>query len=177
MRGVPVAEYEWDVRCADLELARLERGYTSEDFLGFAGALLRNFEAVRAAVHVETGRLQQSGAVSVDEASGDRWSGEISFGGGGVKWAASEFFGYSDKHGGYPSHVYFRSAGWQPFERAFHPHDPGPHGPTGSDVRLSQGPISNTPTSTPGIEDDMLRPAVDFFARGQHTPHPEGPAR
>lgn len=172
-----MTEYKWDVRCADLELARLERGYDQEDFLGFAGVLLANFGRVQNAVHVRTGRLRQSGTTAIEEASREKWEGEIRFGGGDVKWAASEFFGYSPKHGGYPSHAYFRPAGWQPFERAFHPDDPGPHGPTGTSVRLTQGPIGNTPTGGTGIQDDMLEPVTGFFERGKHTPHPEGPLR
>lgn len=170
-----MTEYEWDVRCADLELARLERGFTNEDALAFAGVLLLNFQQVQGAVHVETGRLRASGKATVESSGSERWEGEISFGGDGVKWAASEFFGYSPKHGGYPSHAYFRRAGWQPFERAFHPDDPGPHGPTGSSVRYNQLPIANTSISTgTGIEEDMMGPVEAFFTRGHFTPHPEG---
>lgn len=162
--------YEWDTRCADLELDRLQLGFTPEDFQHFAGVLLTAFARTQADVHVKTGQLLASGDARVETASPRRWTGEISYGGGAVRWAASEFFGYSDKHGGYPSHAYFRRVGWQPRPR-YGNNDLG-------DVPWVQGPISNVPT-TQGvrIEDDMLGPVTSFFARGRRTPHPEGPIR
>lgn len=161
-----MTKYEWDTRCADLELSRLQGGFTTEDHQNFAAILLMAFEAVQGAVHVETGRLKASGRASVEESGSERWSGEIGFGGGTVKWAASEHFGYSEKHGGYPNHVYFRRAGWQPFERA---------AVSGEErVPWTLGPISNTPTATGvPIEDDFLGPVTSFFSRGRRTPHPE----
>lgn len=163
-----MAQYEWDTSCAELELDRLQLGFTPEDFQHFAGVLAMAYTRTQADVHVETGRLRQSGSSSVDVATPDRWEGEISYGGNGVKWAASEHFGYSDKHGGWPSHQYFRRIGWLPMPR-YGNHDLG-------DVPWNQGPISNMP-STQGvpIEDDMLNQITSHFSRGRRTPHPHGP--
>ena len=167
-----MAKYEWDTRCADLELARLERGFTTEDFTNFAATLEMGFQTVQNTVHVMTGRLRESGQRTVTEASSSHWEGEISFGGNGVKWAASEFFGYSDKHGGYPSHAYFRRVGWQPVARTSL--EPAENQPGHSEVRWNQLPIANTvPSQGFPIEDDMKYQAAYFFSRGSRTPHPE----
>lgn len=167
-------KYEWDIRCADLELMRLENGFTQEDFMAFSSVLHLAFQTVQNTVHVMTGRLRESGSARVERSSSEDWVGQISFGGQGVRYAASEFFGYSAKHGGYPSHAYFRRIGWQPMERAFHPNDVAANTPGSSPVRWNQAPISNT-ESTEGahIEDDMMGPVTSFFSRGRRTPHPE----
>lgn len=167
--------YEWNTDCADLELARLERGFDREDFLHFAGVQQLAFQRVQAAVHVRSGRLRGSGHSDITESTSSRWSGEISFGGGDVKWAASEFFGYGSAHGGYPSHAYFRVVGWQPMERHASPSDPASNQPHG-DVRWNQGPISNAATTQGSrIEDDMQGPVTSFISRGRRTPHPHRP--
>lgn len=165
-----MTHYHWDTRCADVEFDRLEMGFTGYDFTNFSRVLLMGFARVAADVHVETGRLRASGRADVRESTAETWAGEISFGGGRVRWAASEFFGYSPKHGGYPSHQYFRNVGWQPFPR---------YAVSGQqDVPWNVGPISNTETSTGvPIEQDMLGPASSFISRGRNTPHPEGPIR
>ena len=106
--------YEWDIRCADLELARLQRGFTGYDHINFAAVLMRNYLATEAAVHIETGSLRASGKSTVEHSSDTRWEGEISYGGasGGVKnpvrYAASELFGRSVRYGG--NHDYLAPA-------------------------------------------------------------------
>lgn len=158
-----MTEYEWDTSCADLELSRLERGFTEQDHLGFARVLVQGFAKAQADVHVETGRLRASGHANIDRAGAHDWSGEISFGGGAVKWAASEFFGYSPRHGGWPSHQYFKKLGWLPNERSFI---------EGEGAAWTQGPARDVPGSE-GIQDEMLDPVTGFFDRGHATPHPE----
>jgi hypothetical protein len=161
--------YRVDTRCADLEFDRLEAGFTSYDYTNFSRVLLMVFARVEGDVHVETGRLKASGRADVERSTPETWAGEISFGGGNVRWAASEHFGYSPKHGGYPSHAYFRKVGWQPLPRFAAP---------GAPVPWNVGPISNTESSQGvPIEDDMLGPASSFISRGRNTPHPEGPLR
>lgn len=161
--------YEWDTRCADMELERLQDGFTSYDHVNFARVLLLGYARVQNDVHVQTGRLRASTHAHVEESSPHRWEGDITVGGAGIRYAASEFFGYSPRHGGYPSHSYFRRVGWQPTSRA---------GVPGEDVPWSQTPIGNV-TSSVGvpIEDDMMGPVNSFFSRGRRTPHPEGPLR
>jgi hypothetical protein len=106
--------YEWDTSCADLELRRLENGFTEYDFTNFAAILLRNHLQVQATVHIETGSLRASGTAEVDHSGHDRWEGHISYGGtsAGVKnpvrYAASELFGRSPRYGG--DHDYLRPA-------------------------------------------------------------------
>lgn len=160
-------EYDWDTRCADVELARLQRGFTRYDHMNFSRVLLAGYARVQADVHVRTGRLRQSGKAEVNDSGSYHWSGEISFGGNGVRWAASEFFGYSPKHGGYPSHQYFKRLGWLPTSRS-----------VGADggVPWTQGPIRDVPGGTGRgvpIEDDMLGPVTSFISRGRRTVHPE----
>lgn len=110
-----MTKYEWDTRCADLELFRLEQGFTNYDHVNFARILLTGYTRVVKDIHIETGSLLSSSRVDPLESSPDRWSGEISVGGfsGGVnnpvRYAASEFFGTSPKHGGPPSHDYYRN--------------------------------------------------------------------
>lgn len=158
-----MTEYQWDTSCADLELRRLEHGYTEQDHLGFARILVEGFAKAQADVHVQTGRLRSSGRAEIDSSTSEGWSGEIRFGGGTVRWAASEFFGYADKHGGYPSHQYFKKLGWLPNERSVGAED---------GVPWAQSPARDVPGSE-GIQDDMMGPVTGFFDRGQHTPHPE----
>jgi hypothetical protein len=160
--------YEWDTRCANLELSRLQLGFTQYDFINFSRVLFMGFARAEADVHIETGRLAASGHAKINESTADRWSAEISFGGGQVKWAASEFFGYADAHGGYPSHQYFRKLGWLPNPR---------FGVDGNgNVPWVQSPMRDVPGGTGQgvpIDEDMLGPATSFFSRGRRTPHPE----
>lgn len=107
--------YHWDTSCADLELARLQEGLTGYDHANFSRVLLMAFARTAKDVHIETGSLLSSGRVDVLDSTGDRWSGEISYGGQSagvnnpVRYAASEFFGRSPKYGGPPSHNFFRN--------------------------------------------------------------------
>lgn len=160
-----MTDYEWDTRCADLELRRLQHGFTEYDHTNFAAVLMTAYARVSADVHVDTGRLRESGSAEVTRSAAHRWSGEISFGGAGVRWAASEFFGTAPAHGGYPSHSYFRRVGWQPTPRM---------GGDEGGVPWSQQPIGNV-SSGQGvpIEDDMMGPVTSFISRGRRTPHPE----
>ncbi len=151
------ARYEWDTDCADRELSRLERGFTAEDHAAFSAVLLAGFTRVQNAVHIETGRLRASGDADVTRTTDRSWHGHMSFGGAGVRWAASEFFGYSPKHGGYPSHAYYRVVGWQPMPR-----------PGGLNRALA--PARDVP-GLHGIQDDMLIPVGEYISRGRLTPH------
>lgn len=153
-----MTEYHWDTRCPDLEFDRLEKGYTSYDFTNFSRVLLQGFARVVGDVHIETGSLLSSIKVEPGVSTPAQWSGEISAGGasagvnGVVRYAASEFFGTSPRHGGPPSHSYFKNLGWVPNQ--FGEYNRGR-----------------------SIEEDMSGPAASFFERGQNTPHPEGPIR
>jgi len=158
-----MAEYEWDNSCADLELARLQAGFTGYDHMNFARVLIQGFARVEGDIHIETGRLRSSATARVDEAASYGWRGDIEVGGPGIRYAASEFFGYSPKHGGYPSHQFMKRVGWQPTPRS-------------GLGEWSQHPIGNVPTNR-GIEEDMLGPLSSFISRGRNTPHPEGPIR
>jgi hypothetical protein len=147
-------EYEWDVRCADLELRRLQAGFTTDDLLHFAGVVARAHQSVVNDIHVETGSLRESAKFEIMRAGAREFDAEISVGGesGGVKnpvrYAASEFFGTSARHGGPPSHSFFKRVGWSPGEFG----------------DFSQG--------VP-IEDDLIGPVTSYFSRGRNTPHPE----
>jgi len=107
-------KYEWDIRCADMELRRLEEGFTGYDFTNFARILLQGFQRVVSDIHIETGSLLSSSRVEVLDSTPGRWEGEIKVGGDSagvnnpVRYAASELFGTSPKHGGPPSHDYLR---------------------------------------------------------------------
>lgn len=166
-----MTSYEWDSRCADMELERLEGGFTGYDFVNFSRVLLQGYLRVQGDIHVRTGRLRSSARSHVEVSSPNRWEGEISVGGAGIRYAASEFFGYAARHGGYPSHAYFRRVGWQPTPRF------GADGEDGG-VPWSQMPIGNVGSSTGvPIWDDMVGPVTSFISRGRRTPHPEGPVR
>lgn len=158
---------DWDTRCADMELERLQDGFTSYDFVNFARVLVTAYGRVVNDIHVQTGRLRASARAHVEESTSDRWAGEISVGGGRIRYAASEFFGYAPAHGGYPSHAYFRRVGWQPTPR---------YGDLGAEVPWSQNPIGSMPETGVGVpvQDDMLGPVSSFISRGRRTPHPEG---
>lgn len=146
--------YEWDVRCADLELHRLQDGFGTEDFLAMAGVVTAAYLLVQSDVHVVTDSLRQSGKLEISPSHDGDFEAEISFGGasGGVKnpvrYAASEFFGRSPKHGGPPSHTFFKEIGWTP-------------------------PRFGSFSGAAPIEDDMVLPVEAFFDRGHSTPHPE----
>lgn len=150
-----MTRYEWDVRCADLELSRLERGFTQEDFLNFAGVVTLAHQTVVNDIHIETGSLRESAKLDFVESTHERWSAQISVGGAStgaknpVKYALSEFFGRSPKYGGPPAHSYFQRIGWTPDEFG-----------------------GNVGQGVP-IEDDMMGPTTSFFDRGRRTPHPE----
>lgn len=107
--------YSWDVRCADLELTRLQDGFTGYDHLNFARILIAGYARAQADVHIETGSLRGSMHAEVSESSPQRWDAELSAGGesAGVKnpvrYAASEYFGDSPRYGGAPAHNYFRN--------------------------------------------------------------------
>lgn len=159
--------YEWDTSCADLELDRLALGWTGEDQVAFAGVLAAGYTRVKADIHVETGRLSNSAHAFVENSDNDYWSAEISVGGPGIRYAASEFFGYSPRHGGYPSHQYFKTVGWLPL-------------PRGADAEWTQGPVRDAGSAGRGsnpIDEDMVKQALQFFQRGKKTPHPEGNRR
>lgn len=146
-----MTDFEWDIRCADVELLRLQEGFTRYDGMNFGRVLIEGYGRVVKDIHRDTGSLAQSAKFDVDTSSSERWEGHISVGGesSGVKnpvrYAASEFFGSSPKYGGPPSHSYFKSLGWSL------------HGTT--DGR--------------NIGDDMMGPAASFISRGRNTPHPE----
>lgn len=146
--------YEWDTSCADLELGRLERGFTTEDLVAMAGIMAMAHQTVVNDIHVETGSLRESAKLDIEHSGSERFDAQISVGGAsaGVKnpvaYAASEFFGTSPRHGGPPSHSFFKRIGWAPEEFG------------GS-------------TQGVAIEDDMLAPVNAFFQRGVNTPHPE----
>jgi hypothetical protein len=97
---------EWDIRCADLELRRLQDGFTETDHLDFARVLLTNAARSEAVVHVLTGSLKASLDVEVTKSGKRRWQGEIRYGGESagvndpVRYAVSELFGRSPAYGG-----------------------------------------------------------------------------
>lgn len=146
--------YEWDIRCADVELRRLQAGFTTDDLLHFAGRVAAAHQSVVNDIHVETGSLRESAKLEILHAGARLFDAEISVGGASagiknpVRYAASEFFGTSDVHGGPPSHSFFKRVGWSPEEFG----------------GFSQG--------VP-IEDDMVGPVISYFQRGVNTPHPE----
>lgn len=150
-----MTKYEWDTRCADLELSRLQSGFTQEDWLNFAAVATIAHNTVVNDIHVETGSLRESAKLDFTEATSQRWSAQIQAGGTSfgvknpVRYALSEFFGRSPAHGGPPSHSYMKRIGWTPAEFG---------------ANFGQG--------VP-IEDDMMRPTTEFFDRGHRTPHPE----
>lgn len=147
-----MTQYEWDAKCVDLELRRVQDGFTRYDHLNFARVLLMAFGTAEADVHRETGSLAESGNANITAATARRWAGEISFGGASfgvkpmVRYAASEFFGESPRYGGPPSHSFYKLLGWSPF-----------------------GEFS----SGVPIWEDMTGPAKSFLERGKNTPHPE----
>lgn len=108
-----MSSFEWDTSCADLELARLHHGFTGYDHQNFARAFITNFTRVVANIHIETGSLLSSSRADMLASSDDRWEAEMRFGGtsAGVKnpvrYAVSELFGSSPKHGG--MHDYLRT--------------------------------------------------------------------
>ncbi len=156
-----MTKYQWDITCANRELKRIQRGFTEEDHASFAAVLLAGYIRVQSAAHVETGRLRASGSSDVTRSTARAWHGHMSFGGQGVPYAASEFFGYSPRHGGYPSHAYYRGVGWQPTPRGF---------TSNGDVPWSQLPVRDAP-GTSGIQDEMIEPVGAFITRGKLTPH------
>lgn len=147
--------FEWDIRCADVELARLEEGFTGYDFVNFTRVAYQAFNTVRNDIHVETGSLRDSARLNLGEATPERWSAEISVGGASagvkpmVRYAASEFFGTSPRHGGPPSHSFYKKVGWSP---------------------ASFG--GNFSGGVP-VEEDLVGPVSSFIERGRRTPHPE----
>lgn len=107
-----MSRYEWDTNCADLELRRLQNGFTAEDHTNFAATLLRNYARTQERVHIETGSLRSSGTSEVTRSTSRQWRGEISYGGmsrgvkNPVRYAVSELFGRSPRYGGPPAHDY-----------------------------------------------------------------------
>jgi hypothetical protein len=110
-----MSSYEWDTSCADLELARLEHGFTDYDHTNFARVLFKNFAQTLADVHIITGSLLASGKTDVTESTHERWHGYIAFGGPSygvknpVRYAVSELYGRSLNYGGPESHDYMRN--------------------------------------------------------------------
>src|SRR4051812_6142527 len=104
--------FEWDTKCADLELARLQHGFTTTDHANFSRVLLAGYARTVKDVHIETGSLLASGRVDALDATGNRWSGEIRYGGlsagikNPVRYAAAELFSNSPRYGG--QHNYLR---------------------------------------------------------------------
>lgn len=98
--------FEWDTRCADLELRRLREGFTGYDHLNFGRILFENFARTQAAVHIITDSLRQSGRADVTRSGRRRWEGEIIYGGFSsgpktpVDYAVAELYGTSPKYGG-----------------------------------------------------------------------------
>lgn len=154
-----MTSYQWDVRCADVELGRLQDGFTPYDYANFTRVLLMGFQRVVKDIHIETGSLLSSARVVPVESTPHTWSGEISVGGASagvnpvVRYAAAEFFGESPKHGGPPSHSFFRGVGWAPEK------------------------FGGSLASGGDLGEDMMGPASSFLSRGRRTPHPEGPVR
>ena len=107
--------YEWDTGCADLELARLQRGFTGADHASFARIFLTHYVRTVANIHIETGSLLSSARADLLHSDDEHWAAQMSYGGrsAGVKnpvrYAVSELFGTSPKHGGPPSHDYLRT--------------------------------------------------------------------
>ncbi len=111
-----MTSYDWDIRCADVELSRLEQGFTGYDHANFARVFLNAYQRTIRDVHIETGSLLASGKAEPLVSSNERWEAQISYGGASagvnavVRYAASELFGSSARYGGPPSHDYLRSA-------------------------------------------------------------------
>lgn len=109
-----MSDYSWDIRCADLELDRLQHGFTGYDHANFARVLLSNFTQTVQAIHIETGSLLASSRVDLRHSDHERWEAQMRYGGASagvkpvVRYAVSELFGRSPKHGGPPSHDYLR---------------------------------------------------------------------
>lgn len=107
--------HRWDNRCADMELDRLQRGFTGYDHANFGRVLLMGFGTVVKDIHIESGSLLASSKVEPIENSAHRWEGQISVGGASagvknpVRYAVSELFGRSPLYGGPPAHDYFRN--------------------------------------------------------------------
>lgn len=110
-----MTDYKWDTRCAELELDRLQEGFTSYDFINFARILGLGYARALADVHIETGSLLASIDMDVTHSTHERWEGEISAGGYSsgpkpiVRYAVSEYFGTSPRYGGPPAHNYYRN--------------------------------------------------------------------
>lgn len=108
-----MTEYRWDTSCADLELSRLEAGFTGYDHANFARPFLQAFAHTVQDVHIETGSLLASSKAEPLVSDSRRWEAQISFGGesAGVKnpvrYAVSERFGKSPRRPG--AHNYMRS--------------------------------------------------------------------
>ncbi len=91
-----------DTTCADMELDRLQRGFTTEDHFNFASVLFTNYVQTQEDAHVITGSLRGSGIAEVDVARDSRWEGNISYGGASygprnpVKYAVYEIFKQRD---------------------------------------------------------------------------------
>ena len=90
--------FEWDTQCADIELERLQDGFTGYDHANFSRVIIQAFARTVKDVHILTGSLLSSGRVDAIDSTGERWSGEIRYGGtsAGVKnpvdYAAAELF-------------------------------------------------------------------------------------
>ncbi len=110
-----MTDYDWDIRCADWELRRLQDGFTGYDHANFARILALGYGRALADVHVETGSLKGSMKFEITESDDDTWEGFISAGGAStgpknpVKYALEEKEGTSPRYGGPPSHDYFRN--------------------------------------------------------------------
>lgn len=110
-----MTNYEWDIRCADVELRRLQDGFTSYDHINFARVLLQGYSRAQADVHIETGSLRASMRADIQKSTRRKWEGEISAGGEStglknpVRYAASEYFGTSARYGGPPAHNFYRN--------------------------------------------------------------------
>lgn len=110
-----MTEYTWDTRCADLELDRLQAGFTGYDHANFSRIFLIAFQRSVKDIHIESGSLLSSGKAEPLVSDHVQWSAQISYGGTSagvnnpVRYAASELFGTSPKYGGPPAHNYFRN--------------------------------------------------------------------
>lgn len=154
-----MTSYEWDIRCPEVEFDRLAGGFTAYDFTNFTRVLLMGFQRVVKDIHIESGSLLSSSKVEPVESTPQVWSGEISVGGSSagvkpvVRYAASEFFGESPRHGGPPSHSFYRGVGWVPDK------------------------FGGSAAGSGDLGEDMMGPASSFLSRGRRTPHPEGQVR
>ncbi len=148
-----MTSFEWDTRCADVELGRLREGFTTYDHANFSRVLLENFARTQVYVHVITGSLKGSGVADVQRATNRRFQAEIRYGGTStgvknpVRYAPAEMFS-----GAPIAYVQQRSL------ETYGPRAAGDH---------------NFMRPTQFIDDELIGPVSSFISRGRRTRHPE----